>query len=196
MPDLLGVVLSGFGIYQREYYQNADVHSRTSISNLRHDHLIDCARKKLSSSRFRFIKIGGRKMFDFQGKILIQFKKLKHCLRPSNIRTGQSVQIEMNGQMTLLGFDQPIPILTIGYVPDKTNTDVAGVFVTYSDQHQHWAHKISDDGQSLLPNRTPIYPTKPTNESNHQKRRVRIKGDTTLPPEPRRKRAGESYGVD
>jgi hypothetical protein len=97
--------------------------------------------------------------FNKEGKYIIYFKKLNEKLMPSNIPTRYSYKLY--GQLALQ-FEEPIPIVFVGYTLNESNDELSGSFaVCLKNNVRKWASDLSlsaINGSKLL---LPINPTIP-----------------------------------
>src|ERR1041385_7401284 len=89
-PLLAKVVRLGFESIERHYGDTAELHTKRTTANLRHDHMIRTAEEILPRQDFHQINTGRRRLFSFRDNILLQFKKLTRKFMTSNYPTQQA----------------------------------------------------------------------------------------------------------
>jgi hypothetical protein len=102
----------------------------------------------------------GQILFGINGEILIRFKKLKRNRRPSNYPTRHA--IDFAAQLNLPGIE-PAARVTVGYVLNRTQTEIMEVLVTYSVADKIiWSLQIEEPGTQTnivpYPTRQPLKP--------------------------------------
>ncbi len=146
---LARVVRQGFDSIDRDYSATAEVHTRRTTANIRHDQMIRAAHEILPKKDFHSIHAVRRSLFSFKDKFLIQFKKLKPNLTTSNFPTKQADFFDKLGEVpnpnpALPGIGDSLPLVTVGYVP-KDAHGLVGIFITHVVNHKpEWVERIDD----------------------------------------------------
>lgn len=120
-------VESGFYEYITDYSRVSFKHHPRTRASIIHDHICDHAKCHLAGlGDVQYLPIGERNLFEVDGKMLINFKKLDEQLRSSNYPT----QTAMNfvDQTELNGIPASLPRITVGYVPKSDFTSISGVY--------------------------------------------------------------------
>jgi hypothetical protein len=176
---LARVVRNGFESIERQYPETAEVHTKRTTANLRHDHMIRAALEILPKEDFHPIRAAQRSLFSFRDKFLLQFKKMKPNLTTSNYPTQQADFFDKLGEIPnpnpgLPGIGEPLPLISVGYVA-KDAHGLAGIFITRVINHKPaWAEKIDDDtDEKQQPTITSILPHVPIAPKRSRIRRTR-----------------------
>lgn len=137
----------GFDVFREHYVrisQTTTTSSRTA-SSLLNDCVAEAVEQRLSEP---FVSRRGiRRFIELRDTALIQFKRLGHDGRPSNISTHFADEIEENGQVLLPGMEE-LPLLTIGYEVPPTHDTLSDLRIVYVSHHNlNWSFSILDDSQ-------------------------------------------------
>jgi hypothetical protein len=165
-PLIEKVVRKGFESLHRLYSDTAEVHSRRTQSNLRHDHMIRAGVELFPKRHFRLVRVGNRDMFLCRG-ILLQLKKFDRRVMTSNYPTSQADLFDQFGEIenALPGLCEPIPLISAGYVA-REGHGLEGIFITQIVNHRPaWVIRLDEEDEqqqpiiSILSPNDPISPT-------------------------------------
>ncbi|MGO9246598.1 MAG: hypothetical protein ACLQDC_17720 [Verrucomicrobiia bacterium] len=128
----------------------------------------------------RFLPKAIRNLFDVKGKVVIQFKKLNPKLLPSNYPTQLALAFDKQETVNgLPGIPPTLPRLTVGYVPNRDSTGIAGIFVTYCvGENLKWYMDITDLGgeANVLPMQPVLEPPQEVQQRVYAKGKKRKGG--------------------
>jgi len=184
LRPLAKVVRNGYECIDRHYPETAEIHTRRTTANLRHDHMIRSAMEILPQKDFHPIRAGRRSLFSFRDKFLLQFKKMKPNLTTSNYPTKQADFFDKLGEVpnptpNLPGIGDALPLINVGYVT-KDAHGLAGIFITRVVNHKpEWVHRLDDEADEQQP--TPIISILPNDPTSPTRSRIRRSRRPKLP---------------
>ena len=165
-------VTDGFSDYHLHYGHVSYLHNARTRASAIHDHIVSHVKSRFGgSTSIRKIPIRIRNLFDVDGKLVLQFKKLSKGLRTSNIQTHLTLSLDNKNNITLPGIPPSLPRLSLGYVPKHDWTSIEGVFITYVlNKKLIWYIDLTGlSGNASTLFAPPIQPASPT------KKRIRAK---------------------
>jgi hypothetical protein len=173
-PQFEKAVRKGFESHPRSYSDTAEVHSKRTQANLRHDHMMRAASETLPRKAFRRIHVGNRDLFSYLGEILVQFKKFNRKVMTSNYPTPQADRFDQFGEIGgLPGLLFPLPLVTVGYVA-REGHGLEGIFITRIVNHRpEWVERLDkNDEDEQQPPIISILPNDPTTPTPSRIRRI------------------------
>jgi hypothetical protein len=169
----------GFAEYASLYGHVSVVHHPRSRATVIHDHIV--ARAKEIFDEFpgiHFLSGAPRNLFDVDGKIVLQFKKLRRTLLSSNYPTQLALAFER--QQRVDGFPEippKLPRLAAGYVPSRDFTSIDGIYVTFAEgKRLKWFLDITNEGDQALPFQLPETPPQDAPTKRAQPKRAERPG--------------------
>jgi hypothetical protein len=182
-PLLAKVVRTGFESIERHYSDTAELHTKRTTANLRHDHMIRTAMEILPKQDFHPIYTGRRRLFSFRDNLLLQFKKLTRKFMTSNYPTKQADFFDKLGMVpspSLPSIEDSLPLVSVGYIA-KDAHGLEGIFITRIVNHKpEWVHRIDDEPKEGQ--QPPVISILPPNDSITTKRsRIRRSRKPNLP---------------
>lgn len=177
LPKIQRCVESGFDDYIKKYpVELRMVHEvRTKAGNVR-DHIVAKARNEFEGTiGVSIIENNNLFILDFEGALLLRFKKLKKNLLPSNYPTKQQICFDFQNenaiQNELAGIPANLPILTAGYVPNCLWTGIDEVSIVYAYGGKiEWNIDLMADESNVL-----ILDTNATKKITNISKRAKLK---------------------
>ena len=125
-------IMRGYRSHPSKYLDVQLVHSATTKSSIRRDHIVDEIQALFDDDDgVRFETKRRRLMMVVEETLRISFKKLRSSLLPGYIPTQQALRF-MNQQPPLPGMPEITNVIA-GYRPNETNTDVGVVLLVCPD---------------------------------------------------------------
>lgn len=169
IPIFYECILSGFNDYYRRNEGDTFNFRPTTRANMIYDYIISYLKKGLvNDSRVAFLNKNGLLTLMISDKYLIKFKKLNDNHKSSNVKTKQNTLFLK--QETLFDLPPSVTNIEIGYVLNKINSDIDGVFIVCPKNERENAWEIDLDEHLQAKSNLTLFNTKKPSKQIDKKR--------------------------